>query len=304
VAVTLTCPQCQKKLRVKDELAGRTGKCPACGSRVTIPALQAPPPSQTISADAGPGPVSNHALAGDDAPPQRREGASLKQMVSSDLARSILGKCKCGMILQPQKRRCPGCSAYVAPIFLLIVQILLGLYGLYLLGVVVYGIGGGIPKDEFVIVLPVFLGISAVLGLLVWGLSRGSTVAWHLWTCLLGLALFGSMAAFIPMDAGLSAGVFVFSSLIYVGIAWRTTNPDRWRILSVVYGVVAALAAVLAFTKAERVGSAIGIAVLVSAIAGLIVWTYSVNVRWWYHVRLGWSGGYIGEEKPETHKVN
>src|SRR5262249_21749504 len=31
------CPHCAKTLRVKDELAGKKGKCPACGNPITIP---------------------------------------------------------------------------------------------------------------------------------------------------------------------------------------------------------------------------------------------------------------------------
>ena len=44
--ITVTCEGCGKKLRVKDELAGRKGKCPACGTVLVIP--------QPASADAGP----------------------------------------------------------------------------------------------------------------------------------------------------------------------------------------------------------------------------------------------------------
>jgi len=36
--VKFTCPHCQKRLNVKDELAGKKGKCPACGKAISIPA--------------------------------------------------------------------------------------------------------------------------------------------------------------------------------------------------------------------------------------------------------------------------
>src|SRR5262245_34629010 len=39
--IALSCPQCAKVLKVKDELAGKKGKCPACGAPVTIPATVA-----------------------------------------------------------------------------------------------------------------------------------------------------------------------------------------------------------------------------------------------------------------------
>jgi eukaryotic-like serine/threonine-protein kinase len=57
--ITITCLSCQKKLTVKDELAGKKGKCPSCGQKLAIPVqadssanriLPTPPPSL------GPGP--------------------------------------------------------------------------------------------------------------------------------------------------------------------------------------------------------------------------------------------------------
>ena len=43
--IPITC-QCGKSLNVKDELAGRAVKCPACGSVLKIPAQSAPAPAQ------------------------------------------------------------------------------------------------------------------------------------------------------------------------------------------------------------------------------------------------------------------
>jgi hypothetical protein len=41
MTIQLTCPDCGAKLKVKDELAGRTGKCPQCKARMEIPPLAA-----------------------------------------------------------------------------------------------------------------------------------------------------------------------------------------------------------------------------------------------------------------------
>src|SRR5207237_4467868 len=35
--VILNCPQCQRQLRVTEELVGRAAKCPACGLVFTVP---------------------------------------------------------------------------------------------------------------------------------------------------------------------------------------------------------------------------------------------------------------------------
>lgn len=37
MSISVTCPQCRKQLKVKDEWAGKTAKCPQCGSKFPIP---------------------------------------------------------------------------------------------------------------------------------------------------------------------------------------------------------------------------------------------------------------------------
>ena len=36
------CPACGKTLNVKDEMAGKKGKCPNCGAKVTVPSAETP----------------------------------------------------------------------------------------------------------------------------------------------------------------------------------------------------------------------------------------------------------------------
>src|SRR5438045_8717112 len=43
--VAIACPHCEWKSKVKDELAGKKGKCPTCGELVPIPNKAAAPPS-------------------------------------------------------------------------------------------------------------------------------------------------------------------------------------------------------------------------------------------------------------------
>src|SRR5947209_4117206 len=35
--IVFTCTSCSKQLKVKDELAGKKGKCPSCGTQTTVP---------------------------------------------------------------------------------------------------------------------------------------------------------------------------------------------------------------------------------------------------------------------------
>lgn len=232
-----------------------------------------------------------------------------KQAPSPPSGRCALGRCKCGTTLSPQQRRCPKCGRYVAPIFLLVllvVQSLLGLYGLALPGLaLLWG-----TQDEFAIVLPVSLGISAVFCLLVWRLSRGSTAAWHVWTVIMGLLVFAatiSLTALISLTAfggtgkdlktpeGLPA-IFFFGTLVYFGLQWRTAKIKKWQIASIIYlaltGVLGGYIA-LAHYGTKLFGTLLPAAIFCFAVALILVFTCSVMVRWWCKIRLGWTGDYI-----------
>ncbi len=51
----VVCPGCRKSFNVKDEFAGRTGKCPACGAALTIPEKPAREDSETTPEPAAKG---------------------------------------------------------------------------------------------------------------------------------------------------------------------------------------------------------------------------------------------------------
>jgi len=60
--ISIACPHCDWKGRVKDELAGKTGKCPTCGELFPIPKKGAPP-----AIPAGKKPVDDEPDVVDDA---------------------------------------------------------------------------------------------------------------------------------------------------------------------------------------------------------------------------------------------
>ncbi len=47
--INLKCPKCDKQLNVKDELAGKKGKCPQCGGMIIVPQSASSPSLETIS---------------------------------------------------------------------------------------------------------------------------------------------------------------------------------------------------------------------------------------------------------------
>ncbi len=51
--IRVTCPGCKSTLNAKEALAGRSRKCPKCGTIVTIPKPQAPPDLEAVLDDPG-----------------------------------------------------------------------------------------------------------------------------------------------------------------------------------------------------------------------------------------------------------
>src|SRR4051812_16654510 len=49
--ISFSCISCQKKLAVKDELAGKKVKCPGCGNAVVVPQAAAAPLSSQAGSD-------------------------------------------------------------------------------------------------------------------------------------------------------------------------------------------------------------------------------------------------------------
>ena len=52
--IAISCETCDWKGRVKDELAGKKGKCPSCGEPIPIPKKGTPPPIPTRAVDDAP----------------------------------------------------------------------------------------------------------------------------------------------------------------------------------------------------------------------------------------------------------
>ena len=52
MTIQVQCPQCQSVLKVRDDMAGRKGKCPKCGTTVSIPATTTEPEIEQLQ-DAG-----------------------------------------------------------------------------------------------------------------------------------------------------------------------------------------------------------------------------------------------------------
>lgn len=74
MAISILCPGCQKKLKVKDELAGKRVKCPGCGQVIVVPVPAAPPASQARSMVPSPGmsPAGSKGKPMASVPPRRR----------------------------------------------------------------------------------------------------------------------------------------------------------------------------------------------------------------------------------------
>lgn len=88
---TMTCPGCQKPLRLREDLAGKTIRCPRCRKIITVPAEEAVMLEEVSSADA---------ITAE--PPSTRTSKTTNKT----------RKCpECGEFVAATARRCRACNA-------------------------------------------------------------------------------------------------------------------------------------------------------------------------------------------------
>lgn len=88
--IKFQCSACGKNLNVKEELAGRTGKCPECGEALRVPDAKPPPPFETnmASGTARNTPVDKTARPPSAAPAARQSPRTVRSL---GIASLILG---------------------------------------------------------------------------------------------------------------------------------------------------------------------------------------------------------------------
>jgi len=165
VAITVDCPHCGKQFRLKDELAGRKGKCPQCQKTIEVPQLQAVSAAIGVAAQVvRPPPIATAASA---AKTERVASAAAPQPValSAEQVREQLQAALQGSIAPPRVgvlRKLGGLIVLVVlllmPLFYaaVIVGLALGMYWL-----AVSSVGQGLSPAIFWIV-EVLAGVALV----------------------------------------------------------------------------------------------------------------------------------------------
>lgn len=215
---------------------------------------------------------------------------------------------KCQAVLNPQQRNCPACGSRQTPLFVVIFPVVLVILAIVAL---TGGIIGGLTasKNELPQALTVMVPIFLFMVVTAYGLYSGKTWGWHLLTVVLGLMIFVGIISLLTSGEakdigieGLCAAILFWSSVFYTAVTWRAARVKTWRIASIVYGIVNGVPLVLfAFGQVgnKSFTRVLVIAMLVGIIVLLIVLSYSVPVRRWYRVRLGWTGKFIDQATRE-----
>src|SRR3954471_16932044 len=76
MAITLSCPGCDRTLRLPDEKAGGRTRCPDCGAVVSVPAASAEEEIETAVAAEDEAVLAEEAVEEDEAKPQAARGRS------------------------------------------------------------------------------------------------------------------------------------------------------------------------------------------------------------------------------------
>ena len=205
---------------------------------------------------------------------------------------------KCQVVLSSQKHRCPNCGTRQSPLFAIVVPVLLVILTLSTLIGSIIKVLERRPPDAIGI-LALFAVLSLFVVLIAYSLYSGKTWSWHLWTFVLGLlaflttmslALLGmGSASNIP---GLCGGIFFLSAIIYTGVVWRTAQMKTWRIATIAYATVnGILLIILNFSQIEK--PVLAETIFAGTVMLLIILSYSIRVRRWYRIGLGWTGKFI-----------
>lgn len=116
MAIAVTCGGCRKTFNVKDEWAGKAGKCPACGARITVPMPQldvleeapvaaAPPPRPAAPPSPPPPRMAAPPL------PSRRMAPPPPRQATQPLAATPGGGIPQGAAPDDGAARCPACGS-------------------------------------------------------------------------------------------------------------------------------------------------------------------------------------------------
>jgi hypothetical protein len=156
----------------------------------------------------------------------------------------------------------------------------------------------GVPAPVWVVMSVVGVSLFPIGLVLAWGLYKQRTWAWHLSTGVLTLYLIGCtlLMAGTHEESGrlaLAVPAYLFASIAYMGVMWRTGDSSKWLRWSIGFLVFAALAALTTlFGRSQTFSGAesamAGAAAVAVAVA--LVFLYSVAARRWCRVRLGWTG--------------
>src|SRR5664279_3759318 len=91
MSISVTCSACTASFKVKDEFAGRRGRCPKCSAIVQVPAVASPaPPPQAASAPPLPRPDRKTVSQGEPTVVAARPAPSLVQKpAAANVARPV-----------------------------------------------------------------------------------------------------------------------------------------------------------------------------------------------------------------------
>jgi len=105
--IEFTCPN-GHKLRVKESLAGKTGRCPVCSKMIRVPT----PPGKEISEDAILGILGPHEPTEAVEPPS--EGFPDPMTTGEDLMARKKVCSQCHTEIELETHICPNCRTYIA----------------------------------------------------------------------------------------------------------------------------------------------------------------------------------------------
>jgi len=128
---------------------------------------------------------------------------------------------------------------------------------------------------------------------------RGKSWIWHVWTLILGILLFAVAANSGAVESknlhfsDFLPAIYAIMTLVYVGLMWRCKNVRTWWGVTGGYFLcTAAVGLAILWESFNNLGTFLALRIPVGWILFtlLVIFTYSIKVRQWFRVGLGWTG--------------
>ncbi len=209
---------------------------------------------------------------------------------------------KCSATVPPKTRKCTCGEPFCPPLLRFFRRFVAALPPLIVVVAYICAIATNQADTiaNMAIGLVASIAAGGVFYLLATWLATGSLAAWHIWNLLVVAPLgFFSFAFFMETSDTAFACIPFAVGAIYVAAWWRHADPRHWAWSSTAFVIIVFVSSAIA-ARTKLHGEGYFQVPTLTLLAVLTCFLYSVPIRWFCGVRMGWTGLKIHEATAGT----